>query len=40
MAGHSAVIEVMNGAGPVSDVAAELKELEAAMADRRGACDR
>ena len=33
MAGHSAVIEVMNGAGPVSDVAAELKELEAAMAD-------
>ncbi len=33
MSGHSAVIEVMNGAGPVSDVAAELKELEAAMAD-------
>ena len=24
--------EVMNGAGPVSEVAAELKELEAAMA--------
>ena len=33
MSGHSAVIEVMNGAGPVSTVAAELKELEAAMAD-------
>ncbi|QEN90436.1 ABC-F family ATP-binding cassette domain-containing protein [Labrys sp. KNU-23] len=33
MAGHSAVAEVMNGAGPVSDVAAELKELETAMAD-------
>ncbi|MFC2249658.1 ABC-F family ATP-binding cassette domain-containing protein [Labrys portucalensis] len=33
MAGHSAVAEVMNGAGPVSEVAAELKELEAAMAD-------
>ena len=33
MAGHSAVAEVMNGAGPVSDVATELKELEAAMAD-------
>lgn len=33
MAGHSAVSEVMNGAGPVSEVAAELKELEAAMAD-------
>lgn len=33
MAGHSAVTEVMNGAGPVSEVAAELKELEAAMAD-------
>jgi ATPase subunit of ABC transporter with duplicated ATPase domains len=33
MSGHSAVTEVMNGAGPVSDVAAELKELEAAMAD-------
>ena len=32
MAGHSAVSEVMNGAGPVSTVAAELKELEAAMA--------
>jgi len=33
MAGRSAVAEVMNGAGPVSEVAAELKELEAAMAD-------
>jgi ATPase subunit of ABC transporter with duplicated ATPase domains len=33
MAGHSAVAEVMNGAGPVSEVAAELHELEAAMAD-------
>lgn len=33
MAGHSAVTEVMNGAGPVSEVSAELKELEAAMAD-------
>ena len=33
MSGHSAVAEVMNGAGPVSEVAAELKELEAAMAD-------
>ncbi|CEG09288.1 putative ABC transporter ATP-binding protein YheS [Afipia felis] len=33
MAGHSAVAEVMNGVGPVSEVAADLKELEAAMAD-------
>ncbi|WP_454814497.1 ABC-F family ATP-binding cassette domain-containing protein [Labrys neptuniae] len=33
MAGRSAVAEVMNGAGPVSEVAAELKELETAMAD-------
>src|SRR5688572_8488980 len=33
MSGHSAVTEVMNGAGPVSEVAAELKELETAMAD-------
>src|SRR5207245_10335684 len=32
MSGHSAVAEVMNGAGPVSTVASELKELEAAMA--------
>jgi len=33
MAGHSAIAEVMNGVGPVSEVAAELKELETAMAD-------
>ncbi|QWG24434.1 ATP-binding cassette domain-containing protein [Bradyrhizobium sediminis] len=33
MAGRSAVSEVMDGAGPVSAVAAELKELEAAMGD-------
>ena len=33
MAGHSAVAETMNGAGPVSEVAAELTRLEAAMAD-------
>ncbi len=33
MAGHSAVAETMNGAGPVSEVAAELHELEHAMAD-------
>ncbi len=33
MAGRSAVAEVMEGAGPVSAVAAELKALEAAMAD-------
>jgi len=33
MSGHSAVAEVMNGAGPVSIVAGELRELEAAMAD-------
>ncbi len=33
MSGHSAVAEVMEGAGPVSAVAAELKELEAAMTD-------
>jgi len=33
MSGRSAVAEVMNGAGPVSDVAAELRDLEAAMAD-------
>src|SRR5215207_540616 len=31
MAGRSAVAEVMEGAGPVSSVAAELRELEAAM---------
>ncbi|MBD9647333.1 ABC-F family ATP-binding cassette domain-containing protein [Ensifer sp. ENS09] len=33
MSGNSAVSEVMNGAGPVSEVAAELRELEAAMVD-------
>ncbi|CAH1687027.1 ATPase subunit of ABC transporter with duplicated ATPase domains [Hyphomicrobiales bacterium] len=33
MAGRSAVAEVTDGAGPVSTVAAELRELEAAMAD-------
>ncbi len=33
MAGRSAVSEVMDGAGPVSAVAAELASLEAAMAD-------
>ena len=33
MSGRSAVAEVMNGAGPVSAVAAELADLEAAMAD-------
>ena len=33
MAGRSAVAEVMNGAGPVSEVAADLAGLEAAMAD-------
>src|SRR6201999_304706 len=33
MSGRSAAAEVMDGAGPVSAVAAELKELEAAMAD-------
>jgi len=33
MSGRSAVAEVMEGAGPVSIVAAELKELEAAMID-------
>ncbi|VFU16736.1 ABC-F family ATP-binding cassette domain-containing protein [Methylocella tundrae] len=33
MFGRSAVLEVMDGAGPVSAVAAELKELEADMAD-------
>src|SRR5439155_22128988 len=33
MAGRSAVAEVMDGAGPVSAVAAELHELETAMAD-------
>src|SRR6201988_1786203 len=33
MSGRSAVAEVMDGAGPVSTVAGELRELEAAMAD-------
>ena len=33
MAGRSAVAEVMDGAGPVSIVAAELHDLETAMAD-------
>jgi ATPase subunit of ABC transporter with duplicated ATPase domains len=33
MTGRSAVTEVMDGAGPVSEVAAQLRELEAAMAD-------
>jgi ATPase subunit of ABC transporter with duplicated ATPase domains len=33
MAGRSAVAEVMDGAGPVSAVAAEMAALEAAMAD-------
>ena len=33
MSGHSAVSGVMDGAGPVSAVATELKELEAAMGD-------
>ncbi|HET7889466.1 MAG TPA: ABC-F family ATP-binding cassette domain-containing protein [Bradyrhizobium sp.] len=33
MSGRSAVAEVMDGAGPVAEVAAELRALEAAMAD-------
>ena len=33
MSGRSAVSEVMDGAGPVAEVATELKELEHAMAD-------
>ncbi|MCW1991366.1 ABC-F family ATP-binding cassette domain-containing protein [Bradyrhizobium diazoefficiens] len=33
MSGRGAVAEVMNGAGPVSEVAAELRQLEADMAD-------
>lgn len=33
MAGRSAVVEVMDGVGPVSTLAAEMAELEAAMAD-------
>ena len=39
MSGRSAVSEVMDGAGPVSAVATELKELEAAMADPDRAAD-
>ena len=39
MSGRSATAEVMDGAGPVSEVAAELKELEAAMADPARADD-
>src|SRR6201991_919841 len=39
MSGRSAVSEVMDGAGPVSIVAAELKELEAAMGDPAQADD-
>ena len=39
MSGRSAVSEVMDGAGPVSTVATELKELEAAMADPARADD-
>jgi ATPase subunit of ABC transporter with duplicated ATPase domains len=39
MSGRSAVSEVMDGAGPVSGVAAELKELEAAMGDSDRADD-
>ena len=33
MSGRSAVSEVMDGAGPVSEIAAELQELEAALSD-------
>src|ERR1700758_5614649 len=39
MSGRSAVSEVIDGAGPVSAVASELKELEAAMADPARADD-
>ncbi len=39
MSGRSTVAEVMDGAGPVSAVAAELAELEAAMADPARADD-
>jgi ATPase subunit of ABC transporter with duplicated ATPase domains len=39
MSGRSAVSEVMDGAGPVSAVAAELKELEVAMGDPARADD-
>jgi ATPase subunit of ABC transporter with duplicated ATPase domains len=39
MSGRNAVSEVMDGVGPISTVAAELKELEAAMADPNQADD-
>jgi ATPase subunit of ABC transporter with duplicated ATPase domains len=39
MWGRSAVSEVMDGAGPVSTVATELKELEAAMGNSDRADD-
>ena len=39
MAGRSAVAEVIDGAGPVSAVSAELKELESAMGDPERADD-
>ncbi|MBX3532194.1 MAG: ABC-F family ATP-binding cassette domain-containing protein [Rhizobiaceae bacterium] len=39
MAGRSAVVEVMDGAGPVSALAAEMAELEHAMADPERADD-
>jgi ATPase subunit of ABC transporter with duplicated ATPase domains len=39
MSGQSAVFEVMDGAGPVSAVASELRELEAAMTDPARAHD-
>jgi ATPase subunit of ABC transporter with duplicated ATPase domains len=39
MTGRSAVAEVMDGAGPVSAVAAELRQLETAMADPAQADD-
>jgi len=39
MSGRSALVEAMDGAGPVSAVAAELRELEAAMADPEQADD-
>ncbi|MBE7733046.1 ABC-F family ATP-binding cassette domain-containing protein [Devosia faecipullorum] len=39
MAGRPVVAEVMNGAGPVSEMMAEMAELEAAMADPERADD-
>jgi ATPase subunit of ABC transporter with duplicated ATPase domains len=39
MSGHSSVSEVMNGVGPVSEVAVELRELEGAMVDPERAGD-